>query len=356
MAEKESFFSCPSRILALFQKRIEGDDALLDLAQQRFRRAGLGAEFYAENPDELDHLMGFSPGGDTLPMVHLPRGTDLCQEGGRQLVLGFAERFGKRVSGLIVHDQKEIRDRFDGYLAALKRVEAGLGKIRPSPFLFIEYAAGLRPDLFVRLFEAARHLEKISTCLDTGHLGLWQVRNAYGRKHPGEDVCALEPSNPTLLGRIDDVQEATGSALNKLVEVIHGIGNLGKPLHFHLHDGHPLSTFSEFGVSDHLSFLTRIPIPFEYKGSRTLRPMYGPEGLSKIVGESLSRLSPDRISFTLEIHPTEGRRPLGEDAHLFEHWKVKDNAERMNCWLSVLEENQKLVLDACERSLHGKRP
>lgn len=45
--------TCP-RILALFQKRIEGDDALLQLAGLRFKEAGLGTEFYAETTAELD--------------------------------------------------------------------------------------------------------------------------------------------------------------------------------------------------------------------------------------------------------------------------------------------------------------
>src|ERR1019366_7467093 len=41
------------RILALFQKRIEGDDSLLRLAGLRFRQTGLGTEVYAGTPDEL---------------------------------------------------------------------------------------------------------------------------------------------------------------------------------------------------------------------------------------------------------------------------------------------------------------
>lgn len=355
MDKKESPFSCPPKILALFQKRIEGDDALLELARERFRRAGLGTEFYAESPDELNRLLGFSPGPDSLTTVHLPRGLDLCEENSRQFILSFARRFGERVFGLILHDQEAARNRFEAYLGALKQMGAGLRRIGPSPFLFIEYAAGLRPDLFVRLFEEARGLEKISACLDTGHIGLRQARETYARRHPGEDVCQLQPSDSALPGLINDVQEAAASALETLLEVIRKIASLGKHLHFHLHDGHPLSTFSEFGVSDHLSFLADIPIPFKYRGSKTLRPMYGPEGLLKIVNESLSRLSEDRVSFSLEIHPAEGRYALGEDAHFFDHWQVKDNAERMSYWLRVLEQNQKLVLDACERSLHQKQ-
>ena len=49
------------RTLALFQKRIAGDDSLLQLAQLRFEQAGLGAEFYAGTPDELERLWAFRP-------------------------------------------------------------------------------------------------------------------------------------------------------------------------------------------------------------------------------------------------------------------------------------------------------
>ena len=46
-------------LLALFEKRVEGDDALLSLARLRFEQAGLGAEIHAHCPDSLASLLPF---------------------------------------------------------------------------------------------------------------------------------------------------------------------------------------------------------------------------------------------------------------------------------------------------------
>jgi hypothetical protein len=49
MLHKKNIGSVPyPPLLALFQKRIDGDDALLHLAGVRFKEAGLGTEFYAD--------------------------------------------------------------------------------------------------------------------------------------------------------------------------------------------------------------------------------------------------------------------------------------------------------------------
>ena len=66
--------------------------------------------------------------------------------------------------------------------------------------------------------------------------------------------------NPNLLELIDDVQMAVESAPDAVAEVIQALSQLEKPLHFHLHDGHPVSHLGPFGISDHLSFLDKIPI------------------------------------------------------------------------------------------------
>jgi hypothetical protein len=65
-------------------------------------------------------------------------------------------------------------------------------------------------------------------------------------------------------------------------------------------------------------------------------------------------MDPASISFTLEIHPAEGRLPLRDALYLFEHWDDKANAERTNYWLSVLLENHQLVLAA--QSCLANRP
>jgi hypothetical protein len=117
-------------------------------------------------------------------------------------------------------------------------------------------------------------------------------------------------------------------------------------MHFHMHDGHPLSSYSLFGVSDHLSFLQRIPLPFAYQGTRVLTGIFGIEGMRQLVRAVTDALPPDRLSFMLEIHPQEGRAPLREHAHLFNHWRDKSGAERMNYWLDRLLDNAALLRDA----------
>ena len=344
-------------ILALFQKRIDGDDSLLQLASLRFKEAGLGPEFYAESPDELERLLRFKPTPEVPATVHLPRWINLFDENSRALVLDFAKEFKNRIFGLIVHDQSEIAFRFDNYLTVLHGLESGLRNIGGSPYLFIEYAAGLEPDLFIEIFRAAHDLERVSTCIDIGHLGLWQARRVYSGKYAGKDVCALKPHDAGLQNVIVDVQEAVAAAPAEVLRVIREIGSLGKPLHYHLHDAHPLSTFSPFGVADHLSFLDKIMLPFEYMGERSLDLMFGPSGLSRVVAEALELPGPELVSFALEIHPVEGRLPLGDASYLFHHWWNKGNAERMNFWLSVLCKNYQLVSDACGnvKSLMEKR-
>ncbi len=332
------------RVMGLFQKRIEGDDALLSLAQLRFRQAGLGTEYYAETPGELQGLLKFQPDGKSGAIIHLPRGIDLFRSEDRLRVAGFSARFSRRVYGLVLHDRREIGSRPEGYTTLLRDLD---GEMRKSGcYLFVEYASGLDPEVFIRIFEEIRELDRVSCCIDTGHLGLHYARTVFASRHPGKDIFSIKPDDPSLSLFVGDIQGSVESALDGVLYVIRKIAAPGKPVHFHLHDGHPLSVSSPFGVSDHLSFLERIPIPLQYKGQNTLAPMFGPAGLSKIIEEAL-KIGRDKLSFTIEIHPAAGRLPLGDAAHLFEHWKDKGNAERMNHWLSVIAANGRIVQGIC---------
>jgi hypothetical protein len=352
MLHKKNIGSVPyPPLLALFQKRIDGDDALLHLAGLRFKEAGLGAEFYADTPEELERQLRFKSAPETPMVVHLSRDINLFEEESLKLIIDFAGSFKDLAFGFVIHDQVEIATSFDNYLAALRRMESRLKEIEGSPYLFIEYAVGLEPEIFIGLFKSIRDLERVSACIDIGHIGLRHARIAYSRNHPGKDVCAITPHDPELPEVIEDVQGAVRSALDAVIDVIRALGYLGKPLHFHLHDAHPLSTLSLIGISDHLSFLDDIPIPFEHKCRKSLDPMFGPPGLNRIVTESLRLLGPDRVSFSLEIHPKEGRLPLDDASYLFKHWEDKGNAERMNYWLSVLLRNHELVSEACEKNI-----
>jgi hypothetical protein len=72
--------------------------------------------------------------------------------------------------------------------------------------------------------------------------------------------------------------------------------------------------------------------------------MFGPAGLAAILQQAVSRIAPDRVSLTLEIHQAEGRLPLDAEAQqLFAHWRDRTNAERLNYWLSVVTTNHILA-------------
>jgi hypothetical protein len=338
-------------LLALFEKRFDGDDALLQLASLRFRQGGLGTEFYAETPEALKGLLPFKPTPETPAVVHLRRGLNLLERANRDLVMDFATRYKDQVFGLVIHDQWEIATQFDAYVTALRDLARRSKKIQGAPHIYIEYAVGLDLEIFIHLFDTIEALARVSSCIDIGHVGLWQARAAYAQDHPGEDVCAIRAEDGDLQERIDEIQMAVASAPGSVIRVIRALARLEKPLHFHLHDGHPMSHLGPFGISDHLSFLDKIPIPFEYRGKRHLDPMFGPLGLSSILSAALESLGPDRVSFSLEIHPTGGRRPLNDASYLFDHWEDKTNGERMNNWLAMLLQNHELVSRLCAECL-----
>ncbi len=343
-----SSFQPQPRTLGLFEKRIEGDDCLLELARRRFQQAGMNAEMHAGTPEQLERAMTFRPAPDEPIVVHLARDLNLADEHSRNRILDFASRFAGLVYGFVVHDHADMALRREEFLRTARETDWRLEKIERCPWLFIEYAVGLDPGAFARFFGSIRGLARISACIDVGHVGIWQARNAYSRVHPGEDICSLKANSSRLPQLMGDVDRSVAAALPEVLNLVETIGSAGKPVHFHLHDGHPLSTFSPFGVSDHLSFLMEIPLAFAYQGRRSVPLMFGPAGLSRIVAKAIEAIGPGRFSGTLEIHPTTERLPLGDAAPLFGHWQDKTNAEQMNHWLSVLGRNHALLLEAIE--------
>jgi len=324
---------------ALFQQRVDGDDALLKLAGLRFTQMGVAAEVYAHTPDHLEYVLPFVPSHARLPVVHLSRGINVLHGRDRAVVREFADRFAGRVAGLVVHDKREMAAKTDRLLAAMRELNAHLCERPGSPLVFLEYAAGLDRGWFIEVAERLQAAERVSSCIDVGHIGLRQATARFERRHPGLDLKKLSPVDDRLPGLVADVQDAVGSALPHVLDVTQSIGRLGKQVHFHLHDGHPLIP----GLRDHFSFLTRLPIPFSHEGRRSLSTMYGPAGLASIVSAAIDACAPQGVSFTLEIHQVEGRLPLGDAGWLFPHWQDTTNAERMNHWLSVLSENALVI-------------
>lgn len=132
------------------------------------------------------------------------------------------------------------------------------------------------------------------------------------------------------------------AALPAVLDLIQAAGALGRTVHHHLHDGHPLLP----GTPDHRSFLFRPPIPFSHRGRFSLDPLYGPSGLAALVRAAAETTAPDGPSLTLEIHEAEGRRPLGDANDLFAHWRDRTNAERMNNHLAVIAAHHTLTAAA----------
>jgi hypothetical protein len=331
-------------VRGLFQQRVAGDDALLRLTQLRFAQAGLSAEVYADTPEQLDRLLGFAPSEQHLPTVHLSRGVNVLHANDRAAVGAFADRFAGRIWGLVVHDKAEMARQPDAVVDALAELSRLLDAGPDRPHLFLEYAAGLELDWFVELAQRLRNMDRISVCVDVGHVGVSRARRSFRRLHPDIDLAALHPQDARLPELAGAVRAAVESALPAVLDTARALGDIGKPVHFHLHDGHPLVP----GLPDHFGFLVRLPVPFPAGGRRSLDPMYGPTGLAAILRTAVDACGAGRASFTLEIHQAEGRLPLDDAAGLFQHWRDTTNAERTNYWLSVLSQNAMLVTSFLE--------
>src|SRR5450755_3512390 len=124
----------------LFQRRVAGDDALLELAGLRFAQMGLAAEVYADTSDELEHVLGFVPPHPYLPVVHLNRGVNVLDESSRVVVGEFAGRFAGRIAGLVVHDKKEMGEQTDRLVRVMRQLDADLSEQPGSPLVYLEYA------------------------------------------------------------------------------------------------------------------------------------------------------------------------------------------------------------------------
>jgi hypothetical protein len=324
----------PPAVRALFQRRIAGDAALLGLAQLRFRQAGMAAELYADDPKELEYILRFVPESDLLPTVHLDRRIDVLTTEGRDAVMVFRQRFAGRIAGVIVHDQPVMNEHLDATAEALRKIVDG-SSAATRPVVFLEYAGGFDPEQFVALAELLNDVEHASVCVDIGHVGIGHARTEISRRLGPAPLPTIY--DPELAVAIEPLGEAIASALHVVTSMIDSLGAIDKPVHIHLHDGHPLTS----GLADHRSFLAQVPVPFRVGGRYSIPQLYGPSGLATILRHAQRmRAQP---SYTLEIHQAEGRLPLLDALPMFAHWVDLTNAERMNYWLAVVAENHLLT-------------
>jgi hypothetical protein len=345
MADGAGAASTLPAVRALFQQRVPGDDALLRLAARRFREAGMPAELYADSPDQLEHLLSYVPQHGTLPTVHLSRSANLLQHSGRELIESFTTHFAGRVAGLVVHDKAGMAERAAELVAAMRALGALSSACVGGPMVYLEYATGLPIEEFVSVAEQLADVELASMCIDIGHVGIQHARGLPLTSGSGLAWSNLSLTDPRLPEVIDQVHAATQSAVRAVLELIDRIAGIGKRVHYHLHDGHPLVR----GLADHFSFFTRFPVPFEVSGAYALPSLFGPVGLAAVLDHAVRSSPAASPSLTLEIHQVEGRLPLDAAAELFAHWRDLTNAERMNYWLSVLADNHLLATTLLER-------
>ena len=96
-----------------------------------------------------------------------------------------------------------------------------LERIPTCPMLFIEYAVGLEPGDFTRFFSAIPDLDRISACIDIGHVGIRMTRANYARNRGGDDICALKSQDPQPLPEVmADVETAVGAGAAVCLDLV----------------------------------------------------------------------------------------------------------------------------------------
>lgn len=332
-------------VFGILHRHLAGDQSLLRLAQAQLESAGMGAEVYPASVAQALADWQYVPRGLRRHIVHLPRTWDVCSANDRGLVLAFARSLAGRVRGLVLHDQPDWPRRTDALAAALADLDRQLATVEGEPMLFLEYAAGLTPDTYANIVQRLVHLPRVSACIDTGHVTAFVAKGWMTERHPRLQITSVDPADPGLGALAADLREAARRATEALVGLADRLASIGKPMHFHLHDGHLLSRLSRYGVSDHLPFGQTIPVGTALAGDGALPTMLGSEGLGRVLAAVRAHLSAADVSLTLELHPhlRLARKPLGSWASWFRHWTDLTNAELTHAWLDQVTEQAALV-------------
>jgi hypothetical protein len=347
------------KFLGMFahQLPIKGDDALLELARARLTEVNCGGEVYPLNPAHLQKLLKFLPDVD-FNTTHLMRELNILRSEDRDLIITMAEICKESVSGMIIHDYKEFKHNPAQTISAIDELNKKLLNIPNSPMLFIEFGGSLSIEEYTDFIASIAPFERISACIDVGHVGMKACRTYYEENygHPiadlkGPSIVSLKDrlkadikadrldypkadlkGHPITSTQKEAVSKSMATSLPAVIKMLKDVGKHGKPLHIHLHEGHPLSTLSCWGVSDHLDFQTMISIQ-EKNGNAFLEPgIFGISGMADII-RTLSADAMPSVSVMIEIHPQPGAIPLGRYANIFSHWKDTFHAEQMNFWI-----------------------
>lgn len=328
-------------VFGLLNRHISGDDALLAYGKLRLEKIGIGAELHPGGVSHMQRELSFAPANKKC-MLHIPYRVDILSSDGQRELLDFAKIFGGRCHGFVVHDSWQFADDLEAAINSLLAFNSKLKEI-DSPTIFIEYAACIPFKSFLELAKAVAPLSHLGICIDIGHVAIEACRLDFLKKHPDIDVRDLCPEMAGLTELLPDVLESVAVARKYVAEFTGKISSFKSKIHFHLHDAHPLSTFSPYTICDHLPFFWRIPLPHEINGQSSLPCIFGFGGLKEVVAKARSGDNDELLSFTLEIHPQPGRRPLGEHDRFFQHWNHKGNAEQMAYWMDIIAHNYTLL-------------
>ncbi len=334
----------------LLNYHIKGDDALLYLGKDRYQRAGMGVEIHPGTPEHLGQILKFTP--DTgRSTAHLPYSVVLDHDD-TDRVRDFVLTGGSQIAGYVLHDTLFYVDNFAAGIELIKRLSGKL-EGHSEGVVYIEYAACLPFELFYKLVEAVTGLPNIGICLDVGHIGInatmLELREI-NQNFADED---LKPGPAMTLERYNTIAGAAQRGREFAINYVESICKHEIPIHFHLHDGHPLSTFSPYGVCDHLPFFWEIPTLLPNIGA--IGGLYGVSGLKRILEIALRRINVSKTSFTLEIHPQKGFKVL-EDEYLnhFANWADLTNARAMNYWIDLVIQNGMIFNNLCTEILSAE--
>ena len=332
-------------IFGLLSYHIDGDYALFHLARERYSRAGFGLEVHPGSQEHLQELFKFMP--EMKPAsVHLPYDAVLYNDH-TDFIAGMVLSGGDKVKTYVLHDTMEYLNDAAKGIELLKKLDSLLAGTSHGR-VCLEYAAGLPFDLFLEIINEISCLDNIGVCIDIGHVGIGAVKQDYQLKFPGQDVCSIKPSTSLSKEIYAEIASSVIAGRNKALEYIEELCRCGVYTHFHLHDGHPLSTFSPYSVCDHLPFYWEIPTMIPEIGS--VGGMYGVSGLEEILRIAKNNLDVQMSSFTLEVHPQAGKSRIDEEfLAYFSDWNDLTNAQWMNYWIDIVIQNCLLVKNIWEK-------
>jgi len=340
------------KLLAMLTKQEIAGQRAPRLAQGEAGGSRLGAEISPRTPPTSTGSSS-SAGRQTL---HRPPPAGLQPHAGRGHRHPARLRLGPRVGrlfGLVTHDSRLFETEPAQALEVLREADRRLSTVPDSPMLFVEYASGIAPLAFASVFEQLRRAEEGERLHRRGARGHPGLSARLRRDRPARPRHLHPPAGDPRPRAASSTRSRPRSskALPTVLSLVERLTSLGKPVHFHLHDGHPLSPLSPYGVADHLAFLQPIRLPFNRPGEgQMLSGMFRPAGLRTIVRAALAKLPSKRVSFMLEIHPRPAVSRSASTPPLFSHWADTTNAERMNYWLENLVRTSMMVRATCPAS------